>query len=46
MLNAVRSNLFGETGKFLQNFGSALSISFLTLSEFIISFDEDDDKFL
>lgn len=50
MLNAVRSNLFGDTGIFLQNFGNALSISSFMIS-ISPSLDVDDadvdvDKFL
>lgn len=37
MLNAVRSNFVGDTGILRQNFGNALSISFLRLSELVKS---------
>lgn len=37
MLNAVRSNFVGETGKLRQNFGSALSMSFFRLSGLVTS---------
>lgn len=32
MLNAVRSNFVGETGKFRQNFGNAFSMSALSMT--------------
>lgn len=37
MLNAVRNNFVGETGMLRQNFGSALSMSFLRPSELATS---------
>lgn len=37
MLNAVRNNFVGETGMLRQNFGSALSMSFLRLSALVPS---------
>lgn len=47
MLNAVRNNLVGDTGILRQNFGRALSMSFLRLSELVSSMappvaDEED----
>lgn len=44
MLNAVRRSLLGDTGKFLQNFGRAFSMSFLIESGLIS--DVDVDKLL
>jgi hypothetical protein len=47
MLNAVRSNFAGDTGMFLQNFGNAFSMSFLTESAFHSKLDDvDDDEFV
>lgn len=42
MLNAVRNSFVGDTGIFRQNFGSALSMSFLRFSEFHSLSDDDD----
>ena len=49
-MNAVLNNFVGDTGIFLQNLGSALSISFLRFSAFksllivlLPDVDDDDD---
>jgi hypothetical protein len=43
MLNAVRNSFAGDTGMFLQNLGSAFSMSFFTDSAFHSALADVDD---